>query len=220
MRAVLIVLVAASFATTACIPYAVGSTARTVPAGKSIRSSTAFLVPGAFEQEGDSSPASMPGVDSEWRIGLDSRSDVGVRVPSWSGAVVNYKRRLDTRTGDTTSAVSMLVGGGIVNWGEHAHLEASLIASAREDRAVVPYGGLRIMQVAPLSSTAVNDSPTAGGFFGVRFGKAGEGFSPEIGVFYDKSALGLRDRDFIIVPSITVHGGSLRSLFGSRFPGW
>ena len=220
MRALALVVLIASLASTACIPYAVGSTARTVPVGKSVRSSTAFIVPGAFEQEGDSVAASMPGVDSEWRIGLDDRSDVGVRVPSWSGAVVNYKRRLDTATGDTSGALSLLVGGGVVNWGEHAHFEASLIASAREDRLVVPYGGLRIMQVAPLSTSAVNDSPTAGGFFGVRFGKAGEGFSPEIGIFHDKSALGIRDRDFIIVPSITVHGGSLRSLFGRRMPGW
>lgn len=220
MRALVVAVLAASLASTACIPYAVGSTARTVPAGKSIRSSTAFIVPGAFEQEGDSTPASMPGVDSEWRIGLGDRSDVGVRVPSWSGAVVNYKRRLDSAIADSSAAVSLLVGGGVVNWGEHAHFEASLITSAREDRAIVPYGGLRIMQVAPLSTTAVHDSPTAGGFFGVRFGKAGEGFSPEIGIFYDKSALGIRERDFIIVPSITVHGGSLRSLFGRQFPGW
>lgn len=220
MRALVIAPLVASLASTACIPYAVGSTARTVPEGKSVRSSTAFIVPGAFEQEGDSTTTSMPGVDTEWRVGLSDRSDVGVRVPSWSGAVVNYKRRLDTATGDSSAAVSLLVGGGIVNWGEHAHFEASLIASAREDRNVVPYGGLRIMQVAPLSSDAVNDSPTAGGFFGVRFGKASEGFSPEIGIFYDKSALGIRERDFIIVPSVTVNGGSLRSLFGRSFPGW
>lgn len=220
MRAPIVAVLAISFASTACIPYAVGSTARTVPPGKSVRSSTAFIVPGAFEQEGDSTAASMPGVDSEWRIGLDDRSDVGVRVPSWSGAVVNYKRRLDRATGDTGVALSLLVGGGVVNWAEHAHFEASLIASAREDRNVVPYGGLRIMQVAPLSTRAVNDSPTAGGFFGVRFGKAAEGFSPEIGIFYDKSALGIRDRDVIIVPSVTVHSGSLRSLFGRGFPRW
>lgn len=220
MRALVLAILGASLASTACIPYAVGSTARTVPEGKSLRSSTAFIVPGAFEKKGDSTTASMPGLDTEWRIGLSDRSDVGVRVPSWSGAVINYKRRLDAATGDSSGALAMLVGGGVVNWGEHAHFEASLIASAREDRHVVPYGGLRIMQVAPLSSTAVNDSPTAGGFFGVRFGTANEGFSPEIGIFYDKSALGIRERNIIIVPSVTVNGGSLRSLFGRRFPGW
>jgi hypothetical protein len=77
----------------------------------------------------------------------------------------------------------------------------------------VPYGGLRVMQVAPLSSTAPRDRPTAGAFLGWRIGSRDIGIAPELGVFYDHSALHIRRGDVIVVPSITFYGNALSSLF-------
>lgn len=201
----------------ACIPYSVGSTARTVPAGKHTRSSTAFVIPNGFEAKGDTAAATMPGLDTELRYGIDDRSDFGVRIPSWSGVVVNYKRRLDAKpvaaAADTGTAVSLLAGGGFVNWGQHAEGELSLLVSAREDRSIVPYGGLRVIQVVPLSRDVPSDRPTAGGFLGLRLGNGETGITPELGIYYDHSALGIRRSDLIIVPSITFRGDLLSSLF-------
>ena len=207
----------AAAVTTGCIPYAVGSTARTVPAGDHVRTTTAFVIPNGVEDKGDSVAATIPGLDSEMRFGIDNRSDWGVRVPSWSGVVVNYKRRLDavpaTAAADTGVALSLMTGGGLVNWGQHAHFELSLLASGREDRKAVPYGGLRVMQVVPLNSAAPSDRPTAGAFLGWRIGSRTLGVAPELGVFYDHSALHIRRGDVVIVPSVTFYGPVLSSLF-------
>ena len=158
----------------------------------------------------------MPGIDSELRYGIDPRSDVGIRIPSWSGIVVNYKHRLDavpaSPAADTGAALSIMAGGGFVNWGEHAEGELSLLASAREDRQLVPYGGLRVVQVVPLSRGAPSDRPTAGGFVGLRIGSHDVSVAPELGVFYDHSALGVRRGDVIVVPSVTIRGDALSSL--------
>ena len=207
----------AAAVTTGCIPYAVGSTARTVPAGDHVRTTTAFVIPNGVEDKGDSVAATIPGLDSEMRFGIDNRSDWGVRVPSWSGVVVNYKRRLDAvpaaAAADTGVALSLMTGGGLVNWGQHAHFELSLLASGREDRKAVPYGGLRVMQVVPLNSAAPSDRPTAGAFLGWRIGSRTLGVAPELGVFYDHSALHIRRGDVVIVPSVTFYGPVLSSLF-------
>lgn len=215
--AVLAATALASNLSTACIPYAVGSTARTVPAGDHVRTTTAFIIPNGVENKTDSAAATIPGLDSEVRFGLDNRSDWGVRVPSWSGVVLNYKRRLDaapaTAAADTALAVSLMTGGGLVNWGQHAHLELSLLASGREDRKAVPYGGVRVMQVVPLNSAAPSDRPTAGAFLGWRIGSPTLGVAPEVGVFYDHSALHIRRSDVIVVPSITFYGPVLSSIF-------
>jgi hypothetical protein len=211
-----LLLVGATLAT-GCIPYAVGSTARTVPVGKHTRTTTAFVIPNGVESDGDSVAATIPGVDGEARFGIDDKSDFGVRVPSWSGVVVNYKRRLDrvpdSPVADTGIAVSALVGTGLINWGQHAHFELSLLASGREDRKAIPYGGLRLMQVAPLSSAVPSDKPTVGAFLGWRIGSRDLGIAPEVGVFYDPSALHIRHGDLIVVPSITFYGNALSSLF-------
>lgn len=207
----------ASALTTACIPYAVGSTARTVPAGDHVRTTTAFFIPNGFESKSESAALSIPGLDAEARFGIDQRSDWGVRVPSWSGVVLNYKRRLDAvpaaAAADTGVALSVLTGAGFVNWGEHAHFELTLLASGREDRKAVPYGGVRVMQVVPLNSSAPSDRPTAGGFVGWRIGSRDVGVAPELGVFYDHSTLGIRRSDVVFVPSITFYGSVLGSIF-------
>ena len=189
-----------------CIPLTVGSTAQPVPVGTAVRSMSVYVVPNSFEDTVDHRALPRYGVDPEVRFGLDDRSDIGVRVPSFSGIVANYKRRLNGLSQDPGAAVSVMVGGGLVNWGDHAHLEATLMASAAESDRFTPYGGLRAMQVIPLDKGAVKDSPTLGGFMGVRIGTRTAGISPEIGVFYDHSALGLHKSNVLFVPAITIHG--------------
>ena len=201
----------------ACIPYTVGTTAHTAPVGEFQKSAVFYTVPNGLESKHDSlgtSGASIPGADLETRWGLDDRSDLGVRIPSMSGLVVSYKRRLDSPSRIDAVATAMMFGGGFVNWGQHAYVDATLITSGK-DATVVPYGGLRVMQTIPLSSSAVSDSPTAGVFLGVRLGRDDVRVSPEIGVFYDESALGIRKRNVIFVPSI-----SLQNVPFGRIPFW
>lgn len=148
----------------------------------------------------------IPGYDLEQRFGLDERTDIGVRIPTLSGATVTWKRRLDAGEERAGRATAVLLGGGFVNLGQHAHLEATLVTSGDEVATVVPYGGLRALQVIPLSADAVSDSPTIGGFGGVCVSDRDGGVSIEIGVFYDRSARKLRRGDLLIVPSISLHG--------------
>lgn len=190
----------------ACIPYSVGATAQTVAPGERTTTAMVFVIPDAVDVRDDGAAGPMRALDWETRFGIDDRSDVGVRIPSGSGVVVNYKRRVAGAAHPDSAAVATMFGGGLVNWGEHAHLEATLLASARTRSHVTPYGGLRVMQVAPLSRGAVHDTPTAGGFLGLRIGSAEMGVSPELAVYWDRSALGLRDRSIIIVPTIALHG--------------
>jgi hypothetical protein len=137
---------------------------------------------------------------------LDDRSDIGVRAPSFSGIVANYKRRLNGVSQAPGAATAIMVGGGLVNWGDHLHLEATLITSAEDNDRFTPYGGVRAMQVIPINKGAVHDSPTLGGFFGARIGSLKAGISPELGVFYDHSALRIRKGNILFVPAITIHG--------------
>jgi hypothetical protein len=195
-----------------CIPLTVGSTAQPVPVGTTVSTTSIYVVPNSFDDTLDNRSFPRYGVDAEARFGLDNRSDIGVRIPSMSGIVANYKRRLNGLSEDQGPAVAMMVGGGIVNWGEHAHLEATLIASSAESDRFTPYGGVRAMQVIPLNRGAVHDSPTLGAFFGTRIGSRLAGISPEIGVFYDHSALHLHKGNILLVPAITIHGDLVRLL--------
>lgn len=202
--------------TTSCIPFTVGSTARPVPAGESTRSMTFYSVPNSFE--GLDSARSYPrvGADAETRFGLDDRSDIGLRLPSYSGAVLNYKRRLNGATADPGFAFAVLTGAGIVNMGDHAHFELSFLASGAEN-TLTPYGGIRAMKVVPISQGAVHDSPTIGVFAGLRIGDNRFALSPEIGVFHDHSALGIRKGSVIVVPSITISRARNRHGFDDRY---
>ena len=194
---------------TSCIAYSVGTTARPVPQGDFQPNLAVYAIPNGIE--GNQSENDMDAglayasADFEGRWGLSDKSDFGLRVPAGSGAIVNYKRMLNHTNDPERTAFAAIVGAGIVNFGNHAYAEAGLIASGREDD-VVPYGGVRTMHVIPLSSGAVRDTPSAGVFGGVRF-RANRtlSFSPEIGVYHDKSALGIRERDFVIIPSVTLH---------------
>lgn len=191
-----------------CIAYSVGTTARPVPKNEFQKSLSVYFVPNGVENvdgdgRGDASLA-YSSADFEGRWGLTDRSDVGLRVPP-GGAIVNYKRLLNGANNPDRVAIAAIGGTGIVNFGNHAYFEAGLIASGREDRHI-PYGGIRAMHVLPISSGAVSDTPTVGIFGGMRL-RIGTSFSlsPELGVYHDQSALGLRDSDVILVPSITLH---------------
>jgi hypothetical protein len=198
--------------TTGCLPYTVGSTAHTVPQGQTTRSAIVYYIPDAIDLSGDSIASPMRGSDLEMRYGLDDKSDLGFRVPAYSGAVFTYKRRVAGTSAPESPAVSVMAGGGFVNWGEHAESEVTLMASGRGGGIVTPYGGLRVMQVFPMSRSAVHDSPTAGGYVGVRLRFGDMDVTPELGVYHDKSALGVRSTSYIVVPgvSITRHRGSNR----------
>jgi len=195
-----------------CIPLTVGSTAQPVPVGTTVQTTSVYIVPSSFDDTLNNRSYPRYGVDPEIRFGLDERSDIGVRFPSFSGVVANYKRRLNGLSGDPGFATAVMLGGGIVNWGDHLHLEATYIASAADNDRFTPYGGLRAMQVIPISKGAVHDSPTLGGFVGTRIGSRTAGISPELGVFYDHSALRIRKGNVLFVPAITVNGDFGRSL--------
>ncbi len=194
---------------TACLPYTVGSTAQTIAKGRTTTSHSYYFIPNALSGPGDTVSAPMFGADREWRHGTSERSDIGLRVTSGLGAVMTYKNRFrDAERGG--AALAYIVGSGIVNGGEHAHFEATLVASGSETSGMVPFGGLRVMQVVPISTSAVGDSPTIGGFAGMQFGEGSFILRPEIGVFYDRSALNLRPNSFIVVPAITLTRGRRR----------
>jgi hypothetical protein len=203
-----------------CIPYTAATTAHPVKEDASpSASTTVYVVPNgldllrdstAFTDAGDQS---FVGVDTEVRFRIDESSDAGIRIPSFSGFIANYKRRL---VGADTSAFALagMVGGGFVNVGQHAHVEATVIGSGVEAATVTPYGGLRAMHVLPLSENAVSDTPTLGGFFGLRIGSMKLGLTVEMGVFYDEPALGISsDQNVLFVPSLTLHGRGLLRAF-------
>jgi hypothetical protein len=203
-----------------CIPYSTGTTAAPIPPGVLEPSLAVYFVPGGLDPTaGDSTSGSLIGADAEIRYGIDERSDVGVRAPGLLGIVVDYKRRLDGGTTREEPALAALVGGGVVNAGEHALFQAALLASGGQSRRLTPYGGAKLMQVIPLTSYAVEDKPTIGVFGGVRLGSERLGLSPEIGVFYDPSALGLRETNWIVVPSFTFHGQEVLDVLLGRSRG-
>ena len=200
-----------------CVPYAVGSTAETVSPGRETATAVAYAIPNGIRPlRGDSAGStSFVGMDHEVRFGLTPISDIGVRVPSYSGVVVNYKYRFAGEWNPPQLMLAVMPGAGMVNFGNHAHLEFSLLASLPSETGnLTPYGGLRAMQVIPISGVAVRDSPTLGGFLGLRIGSMDRGVSPELGIYYDRSALDLRDSSIIFVPALTVQGADLlRHLF-------
>ena len=83
-----------------CIPFTVGSTARPVAPGEMMRSMSFYSVPNSFDGFDSTRNYPRAGVDAEMRYGLDDRSDIGLRIPSYSGAIINYKRRLNGATAD------------------------------------------------------------------------------------------------------------------------
>ena len=200
----------------ACIPYSVGSTARTVPKGTHEQAVTAFAVPQAASLTGR--PGSVaPGADAEVRYGVARDADVGLRIPSWSGAIVSYKHRFDVppedAAADTCSTASSIFGAGLLDWGRQGALEVTLVASAREDRPLVPYGGIHRVGVFPLSHMNSEYRAATGGFFGVRIGTRRLSIAPEVGVYHDESEPRVRGANITVVPSVTVRGDALAAFF-------
>lgn len=201
---------------TGCIPYTTGSTAQTAPIGQTTAATSSYFIPNAFKRPGDTISAPLFGVDREWRHGVDAQSDVGVRLLP-VGAAVDYKHRWrDYEPG--SPALAYMIGGGIVNAGEHALFEATLVASGDETAQITPFGGVRALQVAPIAQGAVHDSPTIGAFAGVQVGDATFRIRPELGVFYDHSALKLRPGNFIFVPAITIQRAPRQAARGTNAP--
>jgi hypothetical protein len=209
-------IVVATTLATACLPYTVATTAHTVAPHEVTHTSIAYFIPGGIDVPDSRTAVAMPGIDYEARYGLDERSDVGVRLPSYSGLIATYKRRLSGDADGRTAATAIMVGAGVVNWAEHAHAELTFLASGPESwtGGVTPYGGLRVMQVAPIERGAPHDSPTAGGFFGLRIGDHLHGISPEIGDYHDRSTLGVRRGSIIVVPAVSVYGLGMLGLPG------
>jgi hypothetical protein len=185
-----------------CIPYTVGSTARTVPPGITERSTSVYVIPSAIESPGDTNVRPLLAIDGEMRRGLDEWTDVGFRLVSASGITATLKRRTDIADG--AGDMAWMLGMGLVNVGQHAYGEASLLFSGDHRPLYQPYGGLRLMGVVPIAKEAVWDQPTIGGFFGLRVGDFDLAVMPEIGVFYDRSALKLRSRNWIVAPGISL----------------
>jgi hypothetical protein len=199
-----------AFALNACLPYTVGSTARTAPAHETIPSTSSYYVPNAIRMPGDTIPAPLAGSNLEFRHGLDSRTDIGLLLMPASGVAIDVKRRLGNDLSATRNAYAYSLGGGIVNGGAHLMMMGTFIASGREDGLVAPYGGARVIHVLPISPGAVSDKPTVGVFGGLQVSDADFIIRPELGVFYDHPALGLRHGDLIFVPAFTIVRGRRR----------
>lgn len=193
---------------TACVPHTVATTAQPVPVGENAPVLIWYSIPNGIEVHRDTGHIAWLGIDVEARRGVTDRADIGIRIPSGTGLVVTYKYRLSKNPDHAAAAIAVMGGGGLVNLGNHAHFETTLIASGRQ-KLLTPYGGLRVGQVLPLSRDAVSDSPTAGGFCGLRIGKEQLGVSVEVGVFYDRSALAVRSANVIVVPALVLHGEDL-----------
>jgi hypothetical protein len=206
MRRLIIACPLVLLAVNACLPYTVGSTARTVTPHQTSSSTSWYYIPNAMKLPEDSIAAPLAGSNLEFRHGLDARSDVGFRLLP-GGVAADYKHRIDSDVTGTKTAFAYMAGAGIVNGGEHFMMQGTLIASGREDAAVVPYGGLRAIHVLPITQGAVSDKPTIGVFGGVQIGDEHFTIRPELGVFYDRSALGLRRGDLILVPAVTLRRG-------------
>ena len=207
------VLLAAS----ACLPYTVGSTAQTVAPHQTTSSTSWYYIPNAMKLPDDSIGAPLAGTNLEVRHGVDVRSDVGLRLLP-GGVAMDYKHRFDGGDAGARTAFAYMAGAGIVNGGEHFMMQGTLIASGREDGSVVPFGGLRAIHVLPITEGAVHDKPTIGVFGGLQLGDAHFTIRPELGVFYDRSALGLRRGDLILVPAVTLRRGKREQRMQSVSP--
>lgn len=193
----------------ACLPYSMGSTAQPVREGEMLRTTSAGFVIGGGSRLDDSTGTgslNVPSSDQELRFGLSDRSDVGLRVVSGSGLVLNYKRRHAGAADPDSAAFSTMWGGGIVNFGQHAYVEGSLMFSGRRRGSVLPYGGIKAFHVWALDPTALHDKPSVGAAFGLRLGTWDRGVSPELAVYYDEPVLGTRQGNVVIVPTVTLNG--------------
>jgi hypothetical protein len=211
---------------TACISYTVGQGAETTPKAEQSSSSSVNLVPGTFSDRYSGSSGSgtsgsrpstrRPSIDSDIRWGIDDRNDVGVRLATYSGFMVTWKHQLSradsTAKQENRTRTAFMLGTGILNLGEHAGLEGTLIASSKWSAAGQFYGAMRAIQVLPITSSAKHDDPVIGVAFGHLFGDRERSIGPEIGVYYDRSVLGLNTNRILVIPSLVVRGDGIPGL--------
>ena len=197
-------------AASGCVPYAVGTTAATVPERSVVPSAVVQIASAnrALDQD-DRSGGAAVAVGNETRLGLGPRSDVGVRLLGLGSVVASYKRRL-SGTGDAGTA--LLIGAGVVG-AERVHGEVTLVHSLAARGRITPYGGVRVQAMRAFAGDAIQTPAAVGAFAGGRFGWPDLALSPELGVFYSPSPLA-RDGDLVIVPSVTVHGARLMRALG------
>jgi hypothetical protein len=208
------VAVIAVLSASACLPYNMASTAQPVPVGERKVTTTIWFMPnGVSSYDTTKSGHTIRGFDGEVRWGVDEDADVGLRVPA-GGLVLNYKRRVAGFAHPDSAAVAWQLGGGFVNAGEHGFGEFSLLASGPKRGGAVVYGGARVMGVTPLSSGAVHDDPSYGGFFGARISVGKEVITPELAIYHDRSALNLRKSEVIFVPSVSIPADLFRLVRG------
>ncbi len=204
---------------TGCISYTVGQGAETTAPGERSYSSSLNLVPGTLSKFDSSASTRRPSVDTDIRFGVDKQSDVGFRIATYSGFMLTWKRQLtradSSKFIENRARTSVMLGGGLVNAGEHAAMEATLISSSRWSSAGQWYGAVRAIQVYPITSSARSDDPVVGVAFGHLFGDPDKSIGPEIGIFYDRSTLGLNNKRILVIPSLVVRGQAL-PWFGRR----
>ncbi len=198
-----------------CVPYAVGTTAETVAAREVEPSAVLQAVSSRRDLDrGDDPRGAGVTIANSARLGLDSRSDVGVTIVGLGSITATYKRRLSGPL-ESDRGTALIVGGGVIGT-SHLHAEATLVASPGALQIaprVVPYAGLRVQDLTPFGSSGLNSSPAIGIFAGGRFGWPDLALSPELGIFYSPSPLS-GDDTFIVVPSVTVRGDRLRKALG------
>lgn len=193
---------------TGCMPYATGHTAATTPRGQLDFTASSYAVrPGIKYFRSDEELPEF-GLDLEGRFGVNDRSDIGFRVVGFTGLTATYKYQLQARRPLVAPITSVEFGGGFLHGGDHGLLQAMLITSAREGLGAAPYGGIRLLGTAPLTTN--NDSllarqVTAGLFTGVRLREGHFAMTPELAVFYSRNP-NLRNGKFIFVPSISFSG--------------
>lgn len=203
-----------------CVSYTVGQGAETVAPYEKERGVSANMVPITLNDGVTDHPTYRPSLDAEFRYGVDERTDVGVRVTSVSGVMLSWKRQLTAA--DTSSTpenrvrTAIMLAGGVLNFAEHASFEATLITSGAWSTYGQPYGAVRVMAVAPLNATARKDDPAGGIAFGFLFGDRQNSIGPELGVYYDRSTLGLNPHRIIVIPSLVVRRSGITG-FGRRF---
>lgn len=192
-----------------CIPYTVGHTARPARKREVKVTTSLFMVDKNKESYSPPEGWNYVGVDLEGRAGLTDRTDVGLRVVSANGFVLSAMRRMNGTSEDPGPSLSVKLGAGMVDFPGFGIVEASVLASGDEIGRVTPYGALRVVQLIPTETSYPHDSPTAGATFGMRIGSATFGISPEVGLFYDKPWPGVKRNNFLIVPSVSIHGNPL-----------
>jgi hypothetical protein len=213
--------------TTACVPYSLGTTAQTLPKGSSTLSFTYSVAQGASNRiealrEGTRERPDVMSFDSEMRFGLSERSDVALRIVNAGGLSSTYKRRLAGSADLDEPAVAMLLGGGVLYWGDYLHAEAALIASGRDGGWGLPFGAIRTLATVPTRGTLDWDEPIVGAHVGWRWRphwRLGFSLLPELAMYYDDAREAGRS-NWVMVPSLTVTLGprAARTRFPPRPP--